>query len=248
MHATALVDGLKREMKARGITYADLAAALAVSEATVKRMFAQKSFTLQRLDETLAATGISLEDITRAEAEEERLISRLTLEQEREIVSDPKIFLLAVAAMNMVSLEHSVTHYRIEKTEAILALARLDKIGFLQLLPNNKTRLLISRTFSWIPNGPIQAYFKALASSDYLDAPFDGEDEMMVLQNMMLSKTSLTALKSSLRQVAREYAKVHQDEIKLPLSEKRPVSMLIAARPWLPKPFKALLREGGDSK
>ena len=57
--ASNLVDVLKRELKARDITYADLAARIDMSEASVKRMFSQKNFTLQRLDEILQATEIA---------------------------------------------------------------------------------------------------------------------------------------------------------------------------------------------
>ncbi len=70
LKASLLIDALKRELKARSITYADLAARIDMSEASVKRMFAQKNFTLQRLDEILQATEISLRDLALASNEE----------------------------------------------------------------------------------------------------------------------------------------------------------------------------------
>ncbi|MDE2430379.1 MAG: helix-turn-helix transcriptional regulator, partial [Burkholderiales bacterium] len=96
LKATILIDALKRELRARNITYADLASRIDMSEASVKRMFSQKNFTLQRLDEILAATEISLRDIA-LNSSEETLISELTYEQEKEIISDPKKFLVAVS-------------------------------------------------------------------------------------------------------------------------------------------------------
>ena len=51
MRAAALVEALKRTLKAKGLTYADVAGAIALSEASVKRMFARGDFTLQRLEE-----------------------------------------------------------------------------------------------------------------------------------------------------------------------------------------------------
>ena len=47
----ALVEELKRTLKARGITYARVADGLQLSETSVKRMFSKQDFTLQRLDE-----------------------------------------------------------------------------------------------------------------------------------------------------------------------------------------------------
>ena len=51
MRAAALVEALKRMLKAKGLTYADVASAIALSEASVKRMFARGDFPLQRLEE-----------------------------------------------------------------------------------------------------------------------------------------------------------------------------------------------------
>ncbi|MGH8806290.1 MAG: helix-turn-helix domain-containing protein, partial [Noviherbaspirillum sp.] len=77
LQATSLVDSLKRELKARGITYADLAARINMSEASVKRMFSQKNFTLQRLDDILQATQIDFRDVASITHDDSRLISEL---------------------------------------------------------------------------------------------------------------------------------------------------------------------------
>jgi len=45
-----LVETLKRVLKGRGITYAQVAERLRLSEASVKRMFSRRDFTLQRLE------------------------------------------------------------------------------------------------------------------------------------------------------------------------------------------------------
>ena len=42
--SAALIDTLKRELKAQGVTYAAVARALGMSEASVKRMFSRKDF------------------------------------------------------------------------------------------------------------------------------------------------------------------------------------------------------------
>lgn len=45
----ALIQALKKQLRAQGKTYADVADLLELSEASVKRLFATESFTLQRL-------------------------------------------------------------------------------------------------------------------------------------------------------------------------------------------------------
>ena len=242
MQASMLIDGLKREMKARDITYAALASRINISEASVKRMFSKKNLTLQRLDEILQATQIAFGDIAQFASGESRLVAQLTLAQEKAIVSDPRIFMIAVSMLNMVPLERLISLYQIEMSELIGYLVRLDKIGFIALQPNNKVRLLVSRTFAWLPDGPIQAHFRSMAETDFLAHKFDQPDEIMQLINLMLSKRSIKALSARLKLLAAEFSQIHQDEVKLPLDEKNPISLLIAARPWLPKTFKALRR------
>ncbi|MES2323437.1 MAG: helix-turn-helix transcriptional regulator [Pseudomonadota bacterium] len=240
-HAITLVDTLKRLLKARGITYGELAGRIDMSEASVKRMFSQKNFTLQRLDEILSASGIEFDELSAAQAAPS-LISQLTLAQEREIIGDPRLLVVAVSAMNQIGFDDIVQYYDMSAVEVTKYLLRLDKIGFLELLPNNRVKLLIARTFGWIPHGPIQSYFRHEAAFDYLDSRFDGPDEVLRLVNVMLSKQSGAALLERLKQVAAEFSQQHQHETRLPLEQRHAISFIVAARPWVPPAFKALLR------
>src|SRR6185369_9056719 len=99
MHAVALVEALKRMLKGRAMTYARIAAGLGLSEASVKRMFSRRDFTLQRLEDICRVTGIELGDLTREAAAEDSGMRHLTAEQEREIVSDPTLMLIALCAV-----------------------------------------------------------------------------------------------------------------------------------------------------
>ena len=58
MQSAYLVEALKRVLKERGLTYADVASALGISHASVRRTFAQQSFTLARIDEICEIAGI----------------------------------------------------------------------------------------------------------------------------------------------------------------------------------------------
>jgi len=242
LQATALVDSLKRALKARGITYAELATRIDMSEASVKRMFSQKNFTLQRLDDILTAAQIDFRDIALATGEESPLISELSHAQEKEIIGEIKLFIVAVSVLNQLSVEHIVRIYELSEAEVVTCLVRLDRIGFIELLPNNRVKLLVSRTFRWIPDGPIQKHFREQAYGDYLESQFDGENELMRLVNVMLSKKSVAALLDRLKQVAREFSQQHQEDAKLPFDEKYAISFMLTARPWMPKAFKMLLR------
>jgi transcriptional regulator with XRE-family HTH domain len=243
LQASSLVDSLKRELKARGITYADLAARINMSEASVKRMFSQKNFTLQRLDEILQATQIDFRDLALIAHDDSRLISELSYVQEKEIIGDTRLFVVAVSVLNQLSLAQIVQTYDMTEAAVVKCLVRLDKIGIIELLPNNRVKLLVSRTFRWIPDGPIQAHFREQAYGDFLASQFNGEHELLRLVNVMLSKKSIAVLLDRMKQMAREFSQQHQEDARLPFEEKYAISFLLAARPWMPKAFQALLRD-----
>ena len=111
------------------------------------------------------------------------------------------------------------------------------------LKPNNKVKLLVSRTFSWLPNGPIQAFFRDEALDDYFDSRFDGHQrEVQRLVSVMLSQQSTRALLERLSRWQTNSPPQHQDDARLPWEQRRAVTFMLAARPWIPKAFRALLR------
>jgi transcriptional regulator with XRE-family HTH domain len=243
MHTVALVDALKRALKGRGITYAALAARLGLSEASVKRMFSRKEFTLKRLDQVCQLTHSDFSDLARTLNREENLVSQLNHEQEREIASSIKLFLVAVCALNHVTPEQIVAIYNISQAECIQLLIKLDRIGFIQLQPNNRIRLLVSRDFAWLPDGPIQRFFKQHAHGDFNRSRFDRPDEYFLAVNGMLSGSSRTTIVARLKRITREFSELHNDDVRLPASQRLNMTMLVAIRHWEMQAFTELRRK-----
>lgn len=238
----AMVNGLKRVLKARRINYAQVAEALELSEASVKRMFSKQDFSLERFEQVCQLADISLGELAREVDSERNYISQLTEEQERLILGDTKLFIVAVCVLNHLTLEQIISIYDISESECIRLLLELDRIRFLQLLPNNRIKLLVSRTFSWRTNGPILQYVKATGAEDYFRSRFDGPGEHVTLINALLSPASSAQLISRLKRIGRDFAEMHDDDKHLPLGERRPASLLLAIRPWEPEAFKKLRR------
>jgi transcriptional regulator with XRE-family HTH domain len=232
--ASAVIDVLKRELKARGLTYAVIAERIGMSEPSIKRMFSQRNFTLERMDAICAAAGIEFTDLARGFDREQHLIARLTEKQEREIVEDPKLYLVAFCVLNHLSFDDILATYQLAEAELVGLLVRLHKMEIIELLPNNRFKLRIARTFAWIPNGPIQQSFKN-NSDDFFDSAFAGQDELMLLLNARLSRASSAQLLDKLRKVARELSDQHLQDSHLPLAERAPISLLLACRPWHPR-------------
>jgi transcriptional regulator with XRE-family HTH domain len=233
-HSSALVETLKRELRARNITYARVARHMKLSEATVKRLFSQQDFTLERIDHICALMGMEFSDLVRSVPAGSAAISQLTYEQESEFVANPRLMLVALLALNYWKFEEIVARYDLSQAECIKLLARLDRLKFIELLPNNRYRLLVSQAFSWIPDGPIQRFFKEHASRDFLDSRFDHEDEFFVLSNGALSRSAVLGLLNRLRQVASEFADMRANDSPIPAVDRIGITLFLAARRWEP--------------
>ncbi len=227
-----LVDTLKRELRARGITYAAVAKHLGMSEASVKRMFARKEFTLSRLDRVCERAGMEFSELARLIAPQDAVISQLTLAQEKEFVENHKLMLVALCTLNHWSFDDIVAAYDVAPAECVKLLARLDRLKFIELLPNNRIRLLVSRAFAWIPDGPIQRLFKEAFQVDFFRSSFAKDNELLLLANGALSKPSISALLARLRKTAAEFSGMRGDDAGLPAAERTPITLLLAARPW----------------
>ncbi|HSD54439.1 MAG TPA: helix-turn-helix transcriptional regulator [Burkholderiales bacterium] len=236
------MEALKRELKARAITYAQVARAIGMSEASVKRMFSQESFTLKRFDEVCRLADVEIGDLARAAESKQREISQLSLEQEREIVGNRKLFLVAVCALNHFTFEQIRATYDLTEPELVRLLARLDRLKFIELAPGNRIRLLVSRTFSWLPDGPIQQFFKSQAQHEFFQSRFDREGELMLFVNSMLSRGSAATMIERLKQVANECSALHKKDVGLPLDKRFGHSLLVAIRPWNMEAFRGLER------
>jgi hypothetical protein len=240
--SAALIEALKHTLRARGLTYAHVARYLEMSEASVKRMFSQKNFTLKRVDRICELARVEFSELARALDAGEVQLSQLTLEQEKEIIADRKLFLVAVCALNQVTFEQIVSTYDISRAECTRLLLRLDRLKFLELQPNNRIRLLVSQAFSWLPDGPIQRFFNQQAHNEFFRSRFDRPHEFMVVVNGMLSRPSSAAIVSRLKRIAKEFSEMHHNDVHLPLGERSAMSLLVAVRHWELQAFAELRR------
>jgi DNA-binding Xre family transcriptional regulator len=229
-----LIDTLKRELRARNITYGALAKHLSMSEISVKRMFSRKEFTLSRLDRICEFAGLEFSDLARGLASGDAVVSQLTYEQEKEFVQDHKLMLVALCTLNHWSCQEIVAAYDIPLAECVHLLTRLHRLKFIELLPNNAIRLLVSRAFSWMPDGPIQRFFKEQVQADFFRSRFAQDNELLLLANGALSKASTSALLGRLRKTAAEFSGMRSDDSALPRAQRTPITLLLAVRSWEP--------------
>lgn len=237
----ALIESIKRALRAQGLSYAQLASRIGCSEASVKRMFAKKNFDLARLDRIIEILDLELEELLTEATRRPASLEALTREQEAAIVADPVLFTVAVCVLHQLTLDQITAIYRITPAAAIRCLLSLDRMGFLTLHPNNIYRLRLSRTFRWLNDGPIMRQFREHAGH-FLDHPFDGPGETLRVINVRLSNDRRLALLRRIEDLARDYADAHTAVSALPLGKRHPMSLLLAVRSWEPRFMRSLRR------
>lgn len=240
--ASALIDTLKQALKRQGLTYAQVAHRLGMSEANVKRMFATRRFTLERLEALCQLLQMELTDLFQLYEESRQRISQLTEAQEQELVSDEKLLLVAVSVRNRLRFEDIIDNYRISRTECIRCLARLDKLKIIDLLPNNRIKLRIDDDFRWLPNGPIDRFFEAQIKNQFLKSRFGGELEQRLFLFGLLGDASVEVVRKRMQALSKEFSELHRQDAHLPLEKRHNVGFLLAMRPWEVGVFKPLLR------
>src|ERR1051325_4318474 len=89
-----IVAELKKALRDSGHTYADVAKRLELSVASVKRLFSTEDLSLQRVDEICELIGLGLREILERASDRTAPTNQLTVAQESELVSDPKLLFM----------------------------------------------------------------------------------------------------------------------------------------------------------
>lgn len=234
---------VKKALKQRGISYAQVAVHLQLTEASVKRLFSQKQFTMQRLEQVCQLMQLELADLLQLMSEQQQQVQQLSYEQEEEITRDLTLLLVAVSVLNRWSMQDILDWYQLSEHECIRKLAQLDRLKLIELLPNNKIRLRVSANFSWREGGPIQRFFQQKIAQEFFQARFNSKAECLLVLNGMLSAAGNDEFQRKLRRLASEFNELNRQEASLPLAQRNGVSIVLAMRDWRFGLFKPLLKQ-----
>jgi transcriptional regulator with XRE-family HTH domain len=239
---TQLLTTIKRQLKLQGKTYRDVAGALGLSEASVKRLLTSDSFGVDRLVEISNLLGFTLAELAQEAALTGTRLHTLSEAQEKELVSDTKLLLVAVCALNHWTVADILAVYRLTEAECVQKLLHLDRLHLIALMPGNRIRLNVARDFDWLPDGPIRRYFRTQGLADFLDGAFDRPDETLAFTHGMLTESALAAMQVEVRRLRARFAELHEESLAAPLPKRRGSGLLLALREWEPAGFTALRR------
>ena len=240
---TGLINTLKQALKIHGMSYADVARGLDLSEANIKRLFSTGSFTLERIDSICNLMQMELTDLLHMYDAERHQITHLTEVQEKELAADNKLLLVAVCVRDGWNYVDILEHYNIDPNECVRFLAKLDRLSMIDLLPKNRIRLRVSQDFRWLHNGPIQRHFQKQVIADFFKSSFSNDGQLRLFLTSHLTPSSQEVILRKLNTLAEEAAELHKEDAQRSPSKRKHTGLLLAFRPWELPAFNELKKQ-----
>lgn len=224
---------LKRALKAKNIVYRDLAESLQLSESSIKRILADKSISLERIEEICRACDISFSEVCRnANFEEEVINHTLSKDQEKVLAENPRLLNFYILLNDGLTPAKIEKDYEISSIETKKHLLQLDKMNLIELHPRDRVKLKSKTgTLRFRRDGAVGKALFAQTKSSYLNYDFDGELDYIRFSINGFSKDSLMKFKKKFDKLVAEI----QEESRLGEHDEKnnqDIGVLLAYRPW----------------
>ena len=242
-----MLDTLKRCLKARGMTYSALGKALSLSESSVKRLFADGSFTLGRLERVCSALDMTVADLTRMASGAPAASAQsdtLSLEQERTLARNPSLLACFYLLLNGHSIEDTRERLKVSARAMQGLLRELSDARLIDVGGKRELRLHARLPIAWRQDGPVRRLYEHQVRAEFLQSPFTNHNEALTFHSAELSSASTRILMRKIERLALDFADLAALDMHLNNREKSSVALLLACRPWVFSMFSAYRRGG----
>lgn len=241
-----LFETLKTVLRARKITYAELARRLGTSEPTIKRIFAARDTKLSRIVEICDALELSLEDVMaqakRTTVKPVELGDRI----EAQLADDPSLFNFFILLQDGLSAEDITRQFKLDTGDSLRMGRKLERLGLVEVQANGRIRMLLERPIQFRRDGPLHRALMKI-NLDFVRQVFlapDTDAAAFLTQSRRISEDTARHMLTELRKLNRELSEMaRQDQQTLPASELKNHKLSVA---WSNVQFSSLLKiEGG---
>ena len=247
--AARIIVGLKRLMKARAITYKELADRISLSEVSIKRIFSQSSLSLARLEQICKALGVSIQEIARLSGEQTAdATESVSLEQESALAADPNLLACYYLIANGRTGLEICRELGVEEIKVRRWMVKLHSFGLVELRSKMRARSRTGSAITWRHDGPMWRLYEDKVRQEYLQSSFGAPFEAMHFRSAEMSEASCQVLLRKLERLAAEFRDLAELDRSLPSREKRSMGVLLAARPWVFSMFESLRRPPAERR
>jgi transcriptional regulator with XRE-family HTH domain len=231
-HTSSLIRALKATLKSRSLTYEDLAVRLQLSHASVKRLFAEETFTLKRIEDICNVLEIDFFDLARLARGASADTDEMTTAQEAALAADASLLGMFYLVFNEWTVEAILEAYEISKPDCTKLLLQLDKLRLIELGANNALRLKVPKTLRLQRDGPIRRSYGKSVLNDFLQVDFAEAGGYFRFEFRDLSPASVAHLERKLERIAQELHELAELDGYLPVDQRQTVGLALGMRPW----------------
>ena len=238
---------LKQLLRRKGHSYKDVAQVLGLSEISIKRIFSKKDVSLSRLEKLCEFAETDLMELVQLSENTLDSVNQLTIEQELQLVREPRLLVVALYLLDRSPVEDIRDVCQFSEPEMVAMLVKLDRIGIIELLPENRYRVRISRKFRWQRNGPIQRFFTEQVLAEYLSKGLEEADNHFRFIWGMLTPESVEEFRRKLNRLIEEYAQITEHDLRVSREHKALTSVMVLFKErWTTDLFKRIV--DGESR
>lgn len=145
---------IKNILKERGISYADFAKDLNISESTVKRLFTQSKLSLSNFEKMCALLGITPLQVLSADTNIR--LETLSLKQEKFLCQTPYADIVFLRLMIGHSKDHIMNEVGLTERKLNTLLYKLDNHQLIRVSESGHILARKTGPFKWLKGGPLR--------------------------------------------------------------------------------------------
>ncbi len=198
---------LKQALKARGYTYAKLAARMNMSELSIKRLFKEKDCKMSRLLEICSIIGLNLDELVNMQLRFRQSPEFLAEHIEAKLASDKRLFLILILLISRLSIDMIQVLLDCDQARLYLHLRTLEKLELIELLPEGNYRFCVPMPIRLRMDGPLSGLIKSM-NKRYIVHCLENEnnpDYAFSTASRLMTKSSAAQIQSNLGRIREEF-------------------------------------------
>jgi len=204
---------LKKAFRVAGITYQDIGSQLGMSLATVKRMMADENIRFDRLLTLCQLAGVEITELIDSAVNKPAEHSVFTHEQDAAFAQFPHLLSYFSALVYQRETPADIAkQYQLDDVSTYLYLRKLETIGLIELLPENKVKLTISLPVGFSADSQVmKQQYQSMIEHTVQSVLFDdSSDAFCLVKPMYLSDSLYTKMLNEINNIVDKYSEISE--------------------------------------
>ncbi len=233
--AQAIAQQIKFHLKAKQMDYKELAGIWNISESSVKRVMSQFEFTIERIESFCEAIELDIGEFFKTtNYESQTQVYYLTDDQELKLSKDRELTHLYMLVEEGFTAQDILKSHVISNEKLTKLLLQLNKIGLIELYPNNKFQRVFTGQMRFKKDGPLAKILLHEMRDGFLQSSFNKEDQYLTFVIVNFIPGMLAQFKVRFQNLVKDLVIASEQNRNHPNKEE--YGLIIATRGW-PSPM-----------